>query len=112
MSSFYTHHVFFCTNRREPDATGQARPCCAQANADKARDYVKTRIKALKRSGPGAIRVNNAGCLDRCEQGPCLVVYPQAVWYTYVDDSDLEEIIQEHLLNGRIVQRLQLPDAA
>jgi (2Fe-2S) ferredoxin len=54
------------------------------------------------------VRVNKAGCLDRCEEGPCIVVYPDAVWYTYVDKSDIDEIIEEHLVHGRVVERLRL----
>jgi (2Fe-2S) ferredoxin len=110
MSSFYTHHVFFCTNQRAPDPSGQTRPCCASADAGGARDHVKKRIKDLGLSGPGGVRINNAGCLDRCEQGPCIVVYPQGTWYTYVDRQDLDEIIDEHLVHGRVVERLRIPD--
>ena len=66
------------------------------------------RIKALGLAGQGKIRVNQAGCLDRCEEGPCIVVCPEAVWYTYVDRSDIDEIIEEHLQNGRIVERLRM----
>jgi (2Fe-2S) ferredoxin len=54
------------------------------------------------------VRVNQAGCLDRCEEGPCVVVYPDAVWYTYVDRADVDEIIEEHLKNGRTVERLRI----
>lgn len=106
--SFYSHHVFFCTNRREPDPSGQARPCCATADADAMRDYAKQRVKALGLAAPGKVRINNAGCLDRCEQGPCVVVYPEAVWYTYVDRNDIEEIVTTHLRDGRIVDRLRI----
>ena len=62
----------------------------------------------MRLSGPGKIRVNKAGCLDRCADGPVMVVYPQGVWYTLVDQDDVEEIIQSHLINGRPVERLQL----
>ncbi len=72
------------------------------------RDYAKGRVKELGLSGPGKVRVNQAGCLDRCEEGPCVVVYPDAVWYTYVDRSDIDEIIEEHVKNGRIVERLRM----
>ena len=58
--------------------------------------------------GAGQVRINKAGCLDRCDQGPVMVIYPEAVWYTYVDKEDVEEIIQEHLVNGRIVERLKI----
>ena len=72
------------------------------------RDYAKSRVKELKLSGPGKVRVNTAGCLDRCDEGPVLVVYPEAVWYSYVDREDIDEIIAEHLENGRIVERLRI----
>ena len=99
--SFYKHHVFFCTNRRDaPEA------CCACHNAQAMRDYAKARVKSLGLSGEGKVRVNQAGCLDRCEEGPCIVVYPEGVWYTYVDKQDIDEIVEEHLVNGRIVERL------
>ena len=102
--SYYERHVFFCCNQREPGE----RPCCADKGAARLRDYAKKRVKALGLSGPGRVRVNQAGCLDRCEEGPCVVVYPEAVWYTYVDESDIDEIIQEHLQHGRVVERLKM----
>jgi (2Fe-2S) ferredoxin len=101
--SHYKHHVFFCCNERD---TGAA--CCQAHDADAMRGYCKDRVKDLKLAGAGKVRVNKAGCLDRCEEGPCLVVYPEAVWYTYVDRSDIDEIIEEHLVHGRIVERLRL----
>ena len=72
------------------------------------RDYAKSRVKALGLSGEGKVRVNQAGCLDRCEEGPCVVVYPEAVWYTYVDQADIDEIVEEHLQHGRVVERLKM----
>lgn len=72
------------------------------------RDYAKGRIKDLKLSGKGKVRVNMAGCLDRCDEGPVMVVYPEEVWYTYVDKQDVDEIIDEHLLHGRVVERLKI----
>ena len=84
------------------------RTCCNDKGASRMRDYAKGRIKDLGLAGEGKIRVNQAGCLDRCEEGPCIVVYPEAVWYTYVDRSDVDEIIEEHLKNGRIVERLRM----
>ena len=102
--SHFSHHVFFCTNQRE---AGKA--CCNNHDAQKMRDYVKNKVKALGLSTEeDRIRINSAGCLDRCDLGPVLVVYPEAVWYTYVDESDLDEIIEEHLKNGRIVDRLKI----
>ena len=63
----------------------------------------------LFRSGVGGVRVNKAGCLDRCAGGPVAVVYPEEVWYTYVDEHDLDEIVDSHLKNGHVVERLRLP---
>ena len=73
--------------------------------------YAKKRVKQLGLSGPGAVRVNKSGCLDRCELGPVAVVYPDNVWYTYVDESDIDEIVESHLRDGKPVERLRLPDA-
>jgi len=103
---YYTKHLFFCTNQR-PE--GAERPSCAQCGSPQLRAWAKARIKQLGLAGPGRIRVNTSGCLDRCELGPALVVYPEGVWYTYVDEQDLEEIIQSHLVGGQPVQRLMLP---
>ncbi|MBN4050589.1 (2Fe-2S) ferredoxin domain-containing protein [Gammaproteobacteria bacterium AH-315-M22] len=101
--SFYTHHVFFCTNQRK-----DGRACCQDHNADEVRDYAKKRIKELGLSGQGRVRINKAGCLDRCDSGPVMVIYPGETWYTFVDNEDVDEIIDEHLLNGRPVARLQI----
>jgi (2Fe-2S) ferredoxin len=101
--SYYRHHVFFCCNQREP---GEA--CCQNHQADALRNYAKDRVKALGLAGKGQVRINKAGCLDRCDEGPVIVVYPEEVWYTYVDKSDIDEIVEEHLKNGRIVARLRI----
>lgn len=99
--SYYQYHVFFCTNERQ-----QGEQCCEQCNATAIRNYAKDRIKQLGLAGAGKVRINTAGCLDRCELGPVIVVYPEAVWYTYLDRDDVDEIINEHLINGRVVRRL------
>jgi (2Fe-2S) ferredoxin len=101
--SHYQYHVFFCTNQRE-----NGKQCCEQCNASEIRAYAKAKIKQLGLSGEGKIRINTAGCLDRCESGPVLVVYPQGIWYTYVDRSDIDEIIEQHLQKGRPVERLMI----
>lgn len=101
--SFYAHHVFFCTNQRS-----DGRACCQDNGASEIRDYAKKRIKELGMSGEGKVRINSAGCLDRCDLGPVLVVYPDETWYTFVDREDVDEIIDEHLVNGRPVPRLQI----
>ncbi|MBA0903228.1 MAG: (2Fe-2S) ferredoxin domain-containing protein [Candidatus Nitrotoga sp.] len=102
--SYFEKHVFFCTNQREEGAE-----CCNNIDAQKMRDYVKDKVKSLGLSAKGGrIRINSAGCMDRCEDGPVLVVYPEGVWYTYVDESDLDEIILSHLKNGCVVERLKI----
>ena len=102
-SMSFSHHLFFCLNQRS-----NGEECCDQHNAFVLFDYAKKRVKELGLAGPGKIRVNKAGCLDRCSEGPVMVVYPQGVWYTMVDINDVEEIIQSHLIAGRPVERLQL----
>jgi (2Fe-2S) ferredoxin len=101
--SYFKYHVFFCTNQREA-----GEQCCGSCNAAEIRGYAKQRIKELGLNGKGKVRINTAGCLDRCSEGPVMVIYPEATWYTYVDREDIDEIIQEHLQNGRIVKRLQI----
>ena len=101
--SYYKQHVFFCMNTRE-----DGRPCCMDRGAQAAQEPAKKRIKQLDLNGQGKIRINKAGCLDRCEEGPVMVVYPQGTWYTFVDTSDIDEIIDSHLIGGKVVERLKI----
>ena len=101
--SYYRHHVFFCCNQRN-----DGRASCHDHGAQDLRDYAKKRVKELGLAGRGEVRINQAGCLDRCEEGPVIVVYPEEVWYTYVDRADIDEIIEEHLRHGRVVERLRI----
>ena len=101
---YYQRHIFFCLTKRD---NGEA--CCADPNADAALAHCKARVKAEGLNGPGKVRVNKAGCMDRCAGGPVVVVYPEAVWYTYVDHDDIDEIVDSHLKHGRVVERLVLP---
>ena len=91
--SYYQKHVFFCTNQREEGAE-----CCNNINAQWMRYYVKDKVQMLGLSNEE----------NRCDDGPVLVVYPEGVWYTYMDESDLDEIIVEHLQHGRVVERLKI----
>ncbi|MDD2809487.1 (2Fe-2S) ferredoxin domain-containing protein [Rhodoferax sp.] len=102
--SYYQRHIFFCLNERQP-----GEDCCSRHGAQAAFDHCKVQVKAAGLAGPGQVRVNKAGCLDRCAGGPVAVVYPEAVWYSYVDNSDIDEIVESHLKNGQIVERLRLP---
>jgi (2Fe-2S) ferredoxin len=101
--AYFQHHVFFCINERN-----DGRACCADRNAQALQEYAKKRLKTLDMNGPGKIRVNKAGCLDRCEEGPVLVVYPEGIWYTYIDEEDIDEIVDSHLIAGKPVERLKI----
>ncbi|MEK9754126.1 MAG: (2Fe-2S) ferredoxin domain-containing protein [Rhodospirillaceae bacterium] len=99
---FYDRHVFFCTNER-PD--GHPRGCCKAKCSEKIRNYMKARAKEL---GIERTRINSAGCLDRCELGPAVVIYPEGVWYKCESMADADRILTEHLLGGGRVKNLML----
>jgi len=101
--SYYKHHVFFCTNQRD-----EGRACCQDFDAQAMRNYAKKKSKEMGIAGEEGVRINSAGCLDRCGEGPVLVVYPDAVWYSYVDEEDIDEIMEKHLKMGEIVERLKI----
>ena len=102
----FEHHVFVCHNIR-PE--GAPRPSCTSDG----KSELHTQLQQLsKAAGLGAtVRINKSLCLDQCEHGPTVVVYPEAVWYGHVTPGDAAEIVQEHLVNGRPVERLRLADA-
>ena len=102
--SYYERHIFFCTNQR-----AGTEECCARHQAQQGFEHCKAQVKAAGLNGPSKVRVNKAGCLDRCAAGPVAVVYPEAIWYTYVDLQDIDEIVESHLKNGKPVQRLMTP---
>ena len=101
--SYYKHHIFFCLNQRD-----NGENACTQHGAQAGFERCKSRVKAERLMGPGGVRVNKAGCLDRCAGGPVAVVYPEEVWYTYLDNDDIDEIVDSHLKNGQVVERLLL----
>lgn len=100
--SFFKSHIFCCTNRR-PDSA--ERGSCAAKGSEELRDYFKSQVKINRIE---ETRVNAAGCLDRCELGPCIVIYPEGIWYTVKTKEDVDEIIREHLQGGQVVQRLAI----
>ena len=101
-AAYYRAHVFVCSNER---AAGHPRGCCKEKGGEELRVYMKKKAGEMGLKG---VRVNNAGCLDRCELGPTLVIYPEGVWYTYKDQADLDEILEVHVKGGGRVSRLML----
>ena len=101
----YQRHVFVCVNERPP---GNPKGCCKDKGAAEVRDELKKRLAALGLKE--AVRANNAGCLDQCETGVTVVVYPEQVWYGHVTVEDVPELIERHILRGEYVERLMLPD--
>ena len=101
---YYARHIFFCLNERQ-----NGEDCCARHHAQAGFDRCKQRVKEAGLAGPGQVRVNKAGCLDRCAAGPVAVVYPEGMWYSYVDVEDIDEIVESHLKNGKVVERLLTP---
>lgn len=99
---YYRLHVFCCTNVR-PES--HPRGSCARSNSVALRDYMKKQAKTME---IGRVRVNAAGCLDRCELGPVMVVYPDGIWYRYETEADVDEILESHMKNGIVVERLRL----
>lgn len=104
--SYFDKHLFICTNKRDDDSQ-----CCnSHGQTEELFQYAKVKVHEMGLSGKGKIRVNKAGCLHRCEEGPVAVVYPEGVWYTFIDQEDIDEIIDAHLVNNQIVDRLKLED--
>lgn len=99
---FYNRHIFFCTNRKT-DNTG-----CGFLSGEESFLLAKKYLQTNDAWGVGKCRASKSGCLGRCESGPVCVVYPDGIWYTYVDETDVKEIIEKHVLSGEIVTRLQI----
>jgi (2Fe-2S) ferredoxin len=100
---YFDAHVFVCCNRRED---GHRRGSCAAKGSEELRDYMKTRAKEL---GLRRIRINTAGCLDRCELGPCVVIYPEGVWYRVDSKEAVDEVLQQHLAEHGRARAQMLP---
>jgi len=98
-------HVFVCCNQRE---AGHPRGCCNPDGSGHLRELLKKEI--ARRGLTPAVRVNQAGCLDQCEYGPNLVIYPQAIWYGRVTPADVPRIVEETLIQGRVIEELVIPD--
>jgi len=98
-------HVFVCVNERP---AGHPKGCCLHRGGQEVRDALKKELAA--RGLADRIRANNAGCLDQCEHGVAVVVYPEQVWYGGVTPADVPELVEQHLVGGRPVERLMIPD--
>ena len=99
---YYEAHVFCCVNER-PE--GHPRGCCKRKGSERLRNYMKARAKEL---GLKDVRINAAGCLDRCELGPSMVIYPEGVWYTVRTPEDVDEVLKVHVIGGGRVKRLMM----
>lgn len=100
----FTHHIFVCCNRRE---SGHSRGCCDPDNSGQLRAAFKDEIG--RRGLKPLVRANQAGCLDQCELGPTVVIYPQAIWYGGVTVDDVPEIVEQTIVQNRVIERLQIP---
>jgi (2Fe-2S) ferredoxin len=103
---FYRQHVFCCVNER-PEK--HPRGSCSRRGSVRLRDYMKARAKEF---GFEDVRINASGCLDRCELGPTMVIYPEGVWYHYDTRADVDEILERHIGKGETVERLRMPPRA
>ena len=102
----YKRHLFVCLHERP---AGDPRGSCAEKGSA---DLLKQLKGACKSAGLGdEVRVNKSGCLDNCEQGISIAVYPEAVWYGHVTPGDVDEIVREHAVGGRPVERLRVDRA-
>ena len=99
----FQRHVFVCINERAPD---NPKGCCKLRGGVDVRDRLKAELSA--RGLSKIIRANNAGCLDQCEAGVTVVVYPEQVWYGGVTVEDVGEIVERHLFQGVPVERLRM----
>ena len=101
----FTHHIFVCCNQRP---NGHPRGCCDPDGSEQLRAMLKAELQAqgLK----GEVRANRAGCLDQCELGPTVVIYPQEIWYGGVRPEDVSLIVKENLIQNQLLTDLLIPD--
>ncbi len=102
--SKFEHHIFVCTNERPK---GDPRGCCSHLGSVPLHAHFKKEVARLGLQG--TVRANKAGCLDQCEYGPTVVIYPEGVWYWVATEADVTEIMEQHLIQGKIVERLLMP---
>ena len=103
MPNFYKNHIFFCNNIRQNN-----KQCCSENGAKEMYHYAKDKCRQSNMLGEGCFGVSESRCLGRCEHGPVAVVYPDNIWYSYIDKQDIDEILESHLKGGKVVKRLQI----
>jgi (2Fe-2S) ferredoxin len=100
----FKHHIFVCVNQRPKE---DPRGCCANNGSERLQGFFKKEVERLGLKG--TVRANKAGCLDHCEYGPSVVIYPEGVWYWVGSEADVTEIMERHIMKGEIVERLLMP---
>ena len=100
----FKRHIFVCTNQRSPD---DPRGSCSKLGSQALHEVFKQETKRLNLKG--IVRANKAGCLDRCSDGPSVVIYPEGVWYSVKTEADVKEIMERHVMQGEVVTRLVMP---
>lgn len=99
--SHYSKHVFLCTNQKIA-----GKQCCANSGGEEFFAHFKSKLLEHDLFGPGKIRISKSGCLGRCSVGPCIVIYPEGIWYRYSSVADIDEIVDTHLINNTLVTSL------
>ncbi len=99
----FAQHIFICTNKRDPE---HPRKSCAQKGSEEICAVFKQELKS--RGLSKTMRANSSGCLDQCEQGPSVVIYPEQVWYKITSAEEVKEVVEQHLLKGTPVERLRM----
>jgi (2Fe-2S) ferredoxin len=101
--TYYNKHLFICTNQKNA-----GKQCCANFGSEDFFVYLKSRLQELDLYGAGKIRLSKSGCLGRCSLGPCIVVYPEGLWFNYSSRADIDQIITDYLISGKTVPGLSI----
>jgi (2Fe-2S) ferredoxin len=99
--TYYIKHIFLCANQKIA-----GKQCCANSGGEEFFSYMKMKLLEMGLHGPGKIRISKTGCLGRCSSGPCVVIYPEGIWYSYSTYADIDQIIERHLVAGERVESL------
>jgi (2Fe-2S) ferredoxin len=102
----YRRHVFVCLNERDPS---DPKGCCKHRGSDQIFKMFK---EGAFKAGLADVRINRSGCLDHCKYGPTVVIYPEAVWYRVPSVEAAQEILNSHIIDGKVVDRLLIDNIA